>query len=88
MTENDQKDTQVEIATRLQLKWLEHMEALLISATITSTDLATLARVLLANGWSLDPSRLPKGLRDKLTAHIDPKDFEDEEDYGVVGRIA
>jgi hypothetical protein len=28
--------------------------------------MATLARVLLANGWSLDPSKLPEKLRNKL----------------------
>jgi hypothetical protein len=46
------------------------MERALENGTITSTDLATLARVLLANGWALDPTRLPTSLKDKLTKDI------------------
>lgn len=72
------KQAQIDIAERLQEKWLTRMEALLDSGAITSTDLATLQRFLSANGWSLDPTRLPKGLRDKLTSGVDPTDFEND----------
>ena len=58
---------QIDISKRLQVLWLTHMEKLLDSGTITSTDMATLARVLLHNGWSLDPKQLPKSLRDLMT---------------------
>ena len=58
---------QIDISKRLQVLWLTHMEKLLDSGTITSTDMATLARVLLHNGWSLDPKSLPKSLRDLMT---------------------
>lgn len=51
------------VAARLQAKWLQRMEFLIDSGLATSTDLATLARVLLQNGWSLDPKKLPKGLQ-------------------------
>lgn len=80
MAEQESKDLgkQVEIAERLQLKWLLHMEILLNTGAITSTDLATLARFLQNNGWSLDPTKLPKGLRDKLTSHLKPEDFDNE----------
>ena len=54
---------QLEVAERLQAKWLQRMEFLLDSGMATSTDLATLSRVLLQNGWSLDPKKLPKGLQ-------------------------
>jgi hypothetical protein len=83
----DNKAEQAEILERLQLKWLERMETLMDTGEITSTDLATLMRFLMANGWTLDPSRLPKGLKDKLTSKVLPSDFEDE-DNGIVGRIA
>lgn len=73
------KQTQLERAARLEDLWLEHMENLLIAGTITSTDLATLARVLMANGWTLDKSRLPQGLKDKLTAGVSPDDFDDSD---------
>jgi hypothetical protein len=71
------KDEQVAIAERLQLKWLRRMEMLLDEGSITSTDMATLVRFLTVNGWTLDPTRLPKGLRDKLTTGISPDDFDD-----------
>ncbi len=58
---------QIDISKRLQVLWLTHMEKLLDSGTITSTDMATLARVLLHNGWTLDPKQLPKSLRDLMT---------------------
>ena len=77
------KNQQLEIAERLQLKWLERMETLLNEGTITSTDMATLARLLMSNGWTLDPSRLPQGIREKLTSLIDPSEF-DEGDADVL----
>lgn len=72
------KLTQVEIAERLQVKWLERMERMLDDNSVTSTDMATLSRVLLANGWTLDPTKLPQSLRDKLTEKVDPEDLGDE----------
>ena len=74
------KAKQLEITERLQLKWLERMEKLFDEGTITSTDMATLQRFLTANGWTLDPTRLPQGLKDKLTSNVDPKSFEDSGD--------
>jgi hypothetical protein len=72
---------QVEIAERLQVLWLKRMESLLESGEITSTDLATLARVLLSNGWNLDPSKLPERLRQKLTESVA---FDDDDESGGV----
>jgi len=73
-------DKQADIAERLQLKWLKRMEELLDDGSVTSTDLATLSRFLMANGWTLDPARLPKSLRDKLTTGLDPEEFEDDDE--------
>jgi hypothetical protein len=61
------KEEQLAIVERLQLKWLKRMEQLLDNDEITSTDMATLARLLMTNGWNLDPSAIPQGLKDKLT---------------------
>jgi hypothetical protein len=69
-------DEQLDIAERLQGKWLKHMERLLDSGTITSTDMATLARLLMANGWALDPSKLSPKLRDKLIDSIPDGEFD------------
>lgn len=68
-----------DLVTELKTAWLRHMAKLLREGTIASTDLATLARVLMANGWTLDPSRLPKGLADKLGDRIDPSKFDDDD---------
>jgi hypothetical protein len=80
---------QADLAAGLQLKWLKRMDKMLKDDTITSTDMATLARVLLANGWNLDPARLPSGLRAKLTSHIDPADLDEQDGMqqvvGVIG---
>lgn len=70
---------QIALKERLQTLWLQHMEKLLTEGTITSTDLATLARVLLQNGWTLDPTKLPSDLRSKLTSQIDPNELDDND---------
>lgn len=77
---DDVKARQVAIAERLQLKWLERMEMLLDAGEITSTDMATLVRFLVANGWTLDPTKMPTRLRDKLTTSLKPDDFDSEAD--------
>lgn len=74
----DTRKEQIEIAERLQLKWLKWMEAAIDANTITSTDLATLRKFLQDNGWNIDPARVPESLKDKLTAAV--RFDEDEED--------
>jgi hypothetical protein len=64
--EFDLDENQIAIAKRLQTKWLQKMEFLLDHGLATSTDLATLSRVLLQNGWTLDERKLPKGLQGML----------------------
>lgn len=68
---------QVAIAERLQLKWLERMEKLLDEGSITSTDMATLAKVLRDSGWTLDATKLPEKLRNKLTSEVSPEELVD-----------
>lgn len=83
---NIEQRAQTEIAVKLQRLLLEDFEAAFKAGTITAADRATLARLLMQNGWSLDPKELPQGLKDKLTTRIDPSEFD--EDDGVVGKIA
>lgn len=83
----DVKRLQVEIAERLQMKWLQRMEEMLDEGTITATDMATLGRLLMANGWNLDPSQLPKNLRDQLEVEVDPDDLEDYDVYDLTRRL-
>lgn len=82
----DTKAEQLELTERLQLKLLKHLDQAFDEGTITSTDVATLSRLLMQNGWSIDPSRLPQGVRDKLTEIISTADFSDE-DEDVAGSI-
>jgi hypothetical protein len=84
----DKQKVQVEIAERLQLALLKDFERQLLDGTISSTDRATLARLLTQNGWSLDPSRLPKGLKDQLTSRIDPEDLDEDDDVLPLRRQA
>jgi len=69
------KQDQLDIAGRLQLKLLERFEQLLDEGELSSTDAATLARLLMQNGWALDPALIPQGLKDKLTKKVE---FDDE----------
>ena len=71
-------DLQVEIAERLQMKLLQRLEYLLDEGEITSTDMATLARLLMSNGWSIDPTKMPQGIKDKITKVIDINRFAEE----------
>lgn len=78
--------SQIDLAERLQNMLLEDFERLLESSEMTPTDRATLARLLSQNGWSLDPSRLPQGIKDKLTDAIDPENLDDEVDVIPIDR--
>lgn len=79
-TEDEVRRQQVQIASRLQLKWLKRMEKMLDDDTISATDMATLVRFLSQNGWTLDPTKLPEGLKKKLTSGVSPEDFDNEGD--------
>lgn len=71
------KDEQIEVAERLQGKWLLAMERMLDAGTITSTDMATLCRWLMANGWSVDPATIPQPLKNKLIDSLGADAFDD-----------
>lgn len=68
---------QLAIKAKLETLWLEHMQHLLETKAVTSTDLATLARVLMQNGWVIDEGKLPQQLRDKLTTLVSPEELDD-----------
>lgn len=66
----DDTKKQLAIAERLQLKVLKRFEELLDNGEITSTDMATLCRLLMQNGWNIDPAALPEGIRDKISEDL------------------
>ncbi len=72
-------DSQIDIATRLQEKLLKRFEKALDDGTLQATDAATLARLLMANGWNIDPAKVPTSLRSILTTHLDPSTLDDDE---------
>lgn len=76
---------QTNIAVRLQTAALRLYELRLKNGTLSDTGLSALQRLLQQNGWSLDPKKVPQGLKDKMTTKIDPKEFDEED--GVVGNI-
>lgn len=82
MADQDTRAEQVRIAEALQTKLLKRWEKILDNDTITPPEVATLTRMLMANGWDVDPSRLSQGLRDKLSAIVSSKDFEDADIRG------
>jgi hypothetical protein len=51
------------------LKLLKYFEKKLENNTLTDTGAATLARLLMQNGWNLDPSAVPEGLRKAHAEH-------------------
>lgn len=71
------KKSQLAQVERLQELWLDEMVKRIESGTATSQDLATLARFLGNNGWSLDPSKLPESLQSKLTSPISAEELDD-----------
>lgn len=73
------KDRHVALAEELQLLWLEDMVQQYKDKTISSTDRATLIRFLSANGFSVDPSRMARGLSEKLTSGVSPEDFAEDD---------
>lgn len=70
---------QVEKTKRLQNLWLDQMVAMLDPDNkdyeCSSTDRATIYRFLHDNGWSVDASNIPTGLKDLLTSkpEFDPE---------------
>lgn len=70
---------QAVLAERLQAKWLRRMEFMLDKGLISATDMATLARVLLKNGWEFDLAKLPKRLGDKLTSQVDTEEMDEQD---------
>lgn len=80
------KKTQLEIAERLQLKLLERFEKMLDDGTLQATDAATLSRLLMSNGWNIDPAKLPAGLAGILTKHYDATSL-DADDPDMEGAL-
>lgn len=78
------KDEQLTLTEKLQGWLLQEYESRLESGDISDTGLSSLQKLLMQNGWSLDPSRIPQGLRDKLTSKVDPTGFDDDDSDGVL----
>lgn len=77
---NSRLTERIEQAERLQDLMLDHFEKLLISGEITSTDLATLSRLLHQNGFTLNRADLPEKLQNKLTKIVE---FDADEPGGI-----
>lgn len=78
----------VELTERLADLLLKEYEKRLIEGTISDTGMANLQRLLKENGWVIEDEAL-QSVRSKLTATIDPKKFQtdDDEDDAVIAKI-
>lgn len=72
------KQGQVDKAEKLQELLLDNLIKLFEDGTATSTDRATLAKLLRDNGWSVDPLMIPQDLKDQLTSKLKPGDDIDD----------
>lgn len=81
------KKEHIAIAERLQLALLNYFETKLQDGSLTDTGAATLARLLMQNGWSIDPAQVPEGLRDKLTQKINPDELDEDDMRSIAGAI-
>ena len=75
-------NAQIKLAEVLQDRLLKSFDELFKAGAETAADRATLLKMLQTNGWSLDPSRVPQSLKDKLLLADSPVVDED-----VVGEI-
>jgi hypothetical protein len=76
-------NAQLDKAEKLQDLLLDSFLELFQNRGETAADRATLLKMLKENGWSLDPSRLPQSLQDKLK--LPPPNLDEDDD--VVGTI-
>lgn len=83
------KKEHLELAEEMQTLLLEDFRNMLRDGTASATDRATIARLLVANGWSLDPVLMGQGVTSKITKHVDPTQFdaEDDDDLRIAGSI-
>ena len=71
------KTEQVALAEKLQAAVLRTFERRLKNGTLSDSGIATLVRLLMQNGWTIDPSQLSKGLRSVLTENVSPDELDD-----------
>lgn len=69
---------------RIARLWMNLIEEKVRDKTINATESAILARVLIASGWSLDPTRIPVELQHKLTEDIDLSDPATADELGIL----
>jgi hypothetical protein len=74
------KQEQIDLAAQLQALTLRSFYVRLVAGTLSDTGLATMIRLLMANGWSLDPASVKQNLEEMLTTKVDPKELDEEID--------
>lgn len=74
------KEKQISLAEQLQAMTLRLLADRVENRTISDTGLATIIRLLVSQGWSLDPATVKQNLKDMLTTTVDPKELDEELD--------
>lgn len=82
------KQEQINAGERIQDALLKRWEKILEDESISAAEVAVIVKMLRDSGWTLDPTRLPQGIKDKLTEKVDPSQFDEDDGDVVVGRIA
>lgn len=70
---------QVGIARELQDLVLARFKTLLDDQEETQTDRSTLVKLLMANGWTLNPADVAEKLSDFVTKRVDPKSLDEDD---------
>lgn len=73
-----------EARERVGNKWMALMEKRIDEGTINATESAIVVRLLIASGYTLDPTRIPKDLQSKLTEDVDLTDPATAEELGII----
>lgn len=80
-SDNETFEKNVKLAEKLQTLVMEDFVRLAENQELTPTDRRTIVQLLQQNGWTLDPTKIPQGIRDKLkNLRIDAPERPDVDD--------
>jgi hypothetical protein len=80
------KAEQITLAEQIQAMTLRLFFDRIKNRTISDTGLATITRLLVSQGWELDPNGLPKDPKDMLTSKHRAEDLDDDDVIPFPGR--
>lgn len=79
MADSNRREGQIDLSQQLQDMLLRAYKDRLEAGTISDTGLGQLQKLLMSNGWSLDPAQIKRELGEQLTSRVDPEELDDED---------